>query len=189
MNIEPIIAAVRQRVPLFGERVFGAADWKSLPTKVNPDEPAAYVIPTREEAGELESVNGYRQTVTNVFSVTVIVDNSADERGQKALRQLETIRKALFLALLGWDRSNETDDFSPIVFESGYLTDRDSARLMWTFEFSFESYIGVEETRQGVELGLLPSFEGFDVGVDCTDPSQTKHAPDGRLEGQIKVNL
>ena len=60
---------------------------------------------------------------------------------------------------------------------------------MWTFEFSFESYIGVEETRQGVELGLLPSFAGLDAGVDCTDPSQIKHAPDGRLEGQIKVNL
>lgn len=189
MNIEPIIAALRSRAPVFGSRVFGAADWKSLPTKINPDQPAAYVIPTREEAGELESANDYRQTISNVFSVTVIVDNTKDERGQAALRQLNQIEKALFKALLGWEMSTEPDDFSPIIFESGYLVDRDSARLVWTFEFSFESYLDINDTWHGEELDALGPFEGADIDVDCIDPSQEKNRPDGQIEHTLKVNL
>lgn len=189
MNIEPIITALRSRAKTFDGRVFGAADWKSLPQKVNPDQPAAYVIPTREEAGELESVNGYRQTVTNVFSVVVIVDNTRDERGQNSIRQLNLIEKELFKSLLGWERRTATDDFSPIVFESGYLVDRDSARLVWTFEFSFDSYIGIEDTYHGEELDALGDFEGADIDVDCIDPSEKKDQPDGTIEAKLKVTL
>lgn len=189
MNIEPIITALRARATTFGGRIFGAADWKSLPPKINPDQPAAYVIPTREEAGELESANGYRQSVSNVFSVTVIVDNTRDERGQGALRQLNTIEKELFKSLLGWERSTDTDDFSPIVFESGYLVDRDSARLIWNFEFSFESYIGIEDVYHGEELAELGDFEGADIDVDCLDPSQKKEATDEQIEAKLKVTL
>ncbi len=189
MNIEPIITALRSRATSFGGRVFGAADWKSLPQKINPSQPAAYVIPTREEAGELETANGYRQTVSNVFSVTVIVDNTKDERGQNALRQLDTLEKELFKSLLGWERSTDTDDFSPIVFESGYLVERDSARLIWNFEFSFDSYIGIEDTYHGEELDALGDFEGADIDVDCIDPSEKEEQPDGKIEAKLKVEL
>ncbi len=67
--------------------------------------------------------------------------------------------------------------------------DRDSARLVWTFEFSFESYIGVEETWHGEELDALGPFEGADIDVDCVDPSQEKNRPDGQIEHHLKVNL
>lgn len=188
MNIEPIITALRGRVPVLEQRVFGAAQWAVLERDEAPQYPAAYVVPLSEDPGDQESAVGYYQTVTNRFGVIVCVDQHEDERGQEAARQIDALRTALFKALLGWQQEPKTD-YSEIVYEGGALLYMDPERVFWQFEFSFETYINTDETYQGEELAGLPPLSGLDISVDAVEPSARKQQPDGRIEGKIKVSL
>lgn len=188
MNIEPIITALRGRMPTLEQRVFGAAQWSVLERNEAPQYPAAYVVPLSEDPGEQESAVGYYQTVTNTFGVIVCVDQCVDERGQEAMAQINAIKAELFRSLLGWQQEPRTD-YSEIIYAGGGLIHIDPERVIWQFEFSFDTYINVDETWQGEELAGLPPLTGLDISVDAVEPSGRKHQPDGQIEGRIKVNL
>lgn len=188
MRLDPIIAALRRRCPSFENRFAGAAEWAGLTEDEAPALPAAYVVPLAEDAGGNESRVGYQQTVTNTFAVIVLVSNVCDERGQKAFDSLEDLRLELFRAILSWQQDPPAE-YSEIVYSGGQVLYMDDARLAFQFEFSFETYLDLSDTWQGVDLDELGPLEGADIRVDCVDPSTRKNQPDGKIEATLKVEL
>lgn len=193
MKISPIIEALRQRCPTFAGRVAGASEFKPLPETAKMDVPAAYVIPLDDDPDEQRSQTDYWQTVTDAFAVVVLLANTADERGQRAVDQVDDIRAELWKALLGWQ---PTPDYNGITYEGGSLLDMDRARLYYQFEFSASFEIQEEATRQWDDLEQLPAFGGVDAirdhdaaagpfGVDMIDPGA---GPDGNIEMQFQIN-
>lgn len=188
MRLDPIIAALRRRCPSFENRFAGAAEWAGLTEDEAPALPAAYVVPLAEDAAGNESQVTYQQTVTNTFAVIVLVSNFCDERGQKAFDSLEDLRLELFRGILSWQQE-PTDEFSEIVYSGGQVIYMDDARLAFQFEFSFETYLDLSDTWQGVDLNELGPLEGADIKVDCVEPSTKKNQPDGQIEATMKVDL
>lgn len=193
MNLNIVIAQLRQRAPLFaGGTVAGAAKFEILPEAANLRMPAAYVLPMDEQPAEQESENGYQQTVQERFAVVVALSNSADERGQTAAASLDGVRAALFRALLGFQPA---EDYDVIVFEGGQLLHLDRARLYYQFEFSVEYAVSTEDTWIVDRNAELPDFKGLDIEVDAIDPFDPnrvafgERGPDGVIDVRLSIDL
>lgn len=193
MDMSPIIAALRQRCPVFAQRVAGAAEYAAVADgKVSPTVPAAFVVPLDDNAGDRLSQTSYRQQILEGFAVVVALSNEADPRGQTAHASVHAIRAALWRALLGWSPS---DEHGPIYYAGGQLTNMDRARLWWRFDFEAEYEISGsdgETWQEGFEEGL-PGLEGITVRVDMIDPAADPNlqypGPDGRIEHQADIDL
>lgn len=203
MNINNIIAQLRTRAIEFGGRVGGAATFKILPEAANMIVPAAYVIPSDENPGENEASNGYRQSVEDSFFVIVVLDNTADERGQGAAIGVHEIRKALIRSIVGWKPEEHYDS---IDYDGGSLLQMDRNRMYYQFEFKARYEIGTEDTWIDVRNQELPKFLGLDIKVDAIDVADPNHpkadhpsdpnaypggypGPDGRIESGATIDL
>lgn len=184
MELEPVIAALRARLPYFSSRIGGAAQFKVLEQSAQLQVPCAYVVPTDDTPGENLSNVTIRQDITDGFAVIVVIPNTPDEKGQASTHSVHQVRKLLWAALLGWEPGPEYD---PILYEGGQLLQIDRARLWYQFEFSAVMQIDVTDTWQATALAALPPYDGGTVQIDAIDPSDpnlvpTPH-PDGRSEG------
>lgn len=190
MNLNLVIAQLRQYCPSFGGRVAGSARFKRLDENTTMLVPSAFVIPLDDNPSDLSALNDVRQTLVESFAVVVALSNVPDERGQEAVTAAhDSIRAELWKALLGWqpDRSIYRGTF----YQGGNLLDLDRARLWYQFDFGAEMQIGPEDGWQGVELGALPHFDGMNVKVDDIDPAADPNlnypGPDGRIEHEFNV--
>jgi hypothetical protein len=182
MEIEPIIQALRQRLPVLGNRVAGAAQFKGLSKTTALPVPCAYVIPMGDNASEPESANTCQQTITDSYAVVVAMSNKADEKGQASALNAHSMRTLLWAALLGWCPSEE---YEGITYQGSQLLELDRAEMWFQFEFSAITQIGDADGWRGTELNGLPHLDGLDVKVDAIDPFDPNLAPagpDGRFE-------
>lgn len=204
MNLNLIIQELRSHCPVFAKRVVGAAEFLHSSQSAHLSLPAAYVVPLDDEVGPAAFAQGYRQIVTEGFSVIVALDNREDERGQHAVTTLEQIRAMIWRALLGW---SPNDAYSPIIYEGGHLVSIDRARLFFAFDFSTQIQIVTKDTRQGQILDTLSPFVGINIQVDAlepmADPNAPQHqhpqdpsayrggspGPDGRIEHHSSISL
>ena len=203
MNLTAVIEHLRERAPIFAQRVAGAALFGSLPEVSNLQMPAAYVVPLDENPDQQQSSNSYRQTVEDSFAVVVVLSNVADERGQGAISSVHDIRKILFQALVGWEPGEEYDQ---IEYDGGALLQMDRERLYYQFEFKCLYDISYEDTWKWVRDNELPPFEGVNIKVDAIDPADPNHpkqdfpddpnaypggspGPDGRAETGATIDL
>lgn len=203
MNLDIIIAQLRQRAPLFaGGTVGGAAKFEILPEVANLKMPAAYVLPLTEQPQEQNSANGYQQTVREQFAVVVCLSNRADERGQGAAASLHVVRAAVFKALLGFQPA---EDYDAIAFQGGQLLHLDRARMYYQLEFSADYALDTSDTWIPDRNAELPDFEGLDITVDTIDPFDPNtpavdfpddpeaypggEGPDGRAEARLQINF
>ena len=183
MNLSLVIQAIRQRAGVFAGRVAGAAQYRPLPESTALQVPCAFVIPLDDNPGDNQSQNVVRQSMNESFAVIVALSNVADERGQAASVTVDTVRSALWSALLGW--SPDQDIYDGIVYEGGSLLSMDRARIWYQFEFSAAFEIAPEDGYQPTELDALPNFEGINFNLDAIepwDPNRTPTGPDGRIE-------
>lgn len=193
MNIDHIIAALRQRCPSFAGRVAGAAQFQMLPATTNLQVPAAYVIPLDDNPEDNRSATGYRQRIADAFAVIVALSNTADERGQAAVGSVHAIRRELFKALLGWQVS---DDYDGIEYDGGNLLSLDRARLWYQFEFSAAFEVGSDditapETWQAIDLAALPALTEIHLD-DIANPAEIdadNPTPDGRTTARQRITL
>jgi len=167
MNIDNVIVRLRQACPNFANRVAGAAEFAALSPNAKVAVPAAFVIPANDQAGDQESANRYRQVITDRIAVVVVLDNTADRRGQAAVTTVHGIRAELWRALLLWPPGPEYDG---LVYEGGQSLQMDAARLYYQFEFSAESEISVEDTAQPGMKEALPHLASIHVRADVIDP-------------------
>lgn len=204
MNLNLIIQELRSHCPVLGKRVVGAAEFLHSSQSAHLSLPAAYVVPLDDEVGPAASAQGYRQTLTEGFSVIVALDNREDERGQHAVSTLEQIRAAIWKTLLGWSPS---EAYSPIIYDGGHLVSIDRARLFFAFDFSTQTQIITKDTRQEQTLDTLSPFVEINIQVDALDPMadpntpQYEHpqdpsayrggspGPDGRIEHHSSISL
>jgi hypothetical protein len=183
MELEPIIEALRTRVPYFSNRIAGAAQFKQLQENAQLQVPFAFVIPADDTPGEQLSSNALRQNITDSFAVIVVLSNTADEKGQGSAKSVHQVRSLLWSALLGW---SPTEDYDGIIYEGGQLLQLDRARMWYQFEFSAVTQIDDSYGWQGPALDALPHYDGGTINVDViapmADPNVSYPGPDGRIE-------
>lgn len=203
MNLDSVITRLRQACPGFANRVAGAAEFSSLTPNAKVAVPAAFVIPSSDQVGDQESGNRYRQSLVDRIAVVVVLDNSADRRGQAASGDVHTMRAELWQALLLWPPGPEYDG---LIYEGGQILQMDAARLYYQFEFSAESEIGVEDTAQPGMVAALPQLQSIHVRADVLNPmvdpnnvpgqnhnpaqpNPRRTGPDGRIEAGVNIEL
>lgn len=185
MELEPIIKALRERCPIFSDRVGGAAQFKLLPENAALPVPCAFVIPLDDSPDEARSQNSVRTNLKDSFAVVVALSNTADEKGQAASGGMHAMRATLWSALLGWQPD---EDYDGINYEGGHLVQIDRARLWYQFEFGASMEIGPEDGWQLPAAGQLPAFKGVDMKVDVIDPiANPLPGPDGRIEFVVPI--
>lgn len=188
MNIDLIIAQLRQRCPALAGRVAGAAQFAAVTETTNLLTPCAFVVPLEDSPEESRSQNGIRQPLAESFEVVVALDNRQDERGQGSGNAVHSMRAAIWSALLGWQPEERYD---AITYEGGNLLSIDRARLWWRFEFTTAMEIEPSDGFQGTALAELPDFQGADMRFDlvepAADPNLSYPGPDGRIEHTVPV--
>ena len=159
MNLQTVVQALKDRVPAFGGRVSGAADFASgLETVVNLTMPAAFVLPLEDAAGDNEVWPGLTQMLTERIGVVVQFDNTtiapADQRtGFSGANQVEAARLAVFAAILNWIPPDQVGKAARgLRYGGGRLVDFDRARLFWQFEFLLDT--------------TITDFDGFQISGD-----------------------
>lgn len=203
MNLDSVITRIKLKCPSFNQRVAGAGEFAALPQNAKVSLPAAFVIPMDDQAGEQQSANRYRQAITDRVAVVVVLDNSADRRGQAAVTSVHGIRAELWQALLIWPPGPEYDG---LMYEGGQALDMDAARLYYQFEFSAEAEIGIEDTAQPGMVAALPRLASINVRADVLNPmvdpnnvvgqnynpaqpNPRTEGPDGRIEAGANITL
>lgn len=189
MKLSLIVKALRAWAPGFGQRVLSAPQFKPIPENQHLDVPAAYVMPWEDapDGKDNASPGGYRQTVSDGFSVLVVVDNRAGEYSPAAADQVHDLRAEIWAALLGWEPS---DDYDEIVYQGGGIEYVDRARLYYRLDFSARTEIEVGQTRHAAVIAALPALEVVGISLDAIDPADPNRAaigPDGRIEAAAEI--
>lgn len=133
MDLSPVIVQIRAQVATFSDRVAGAASFEAAQGADDVVVPAAYVVPVGDEVEQSQTAGGIVQSMNEVIGVIVAVDNTSDARGQAAADQLETIRAALWAALLGWDPDASGEQFE---YAGGTIVGMTRARVWMQFDFA-----------------------------------------------------
>ena len=186
MDLNLVINQLRTYAPSFGgSRVAGAAQFKLVSENTNLPTPCCYVIPLGDQPEASMSQNSVRQKLTDSFAVVVCIDNAADERGQASAISVETIKRELWKALLGW---RSTLEYNGIAYEGGSLQSLNRAQLWHQFEFGADMDIGPEDGWEEGALERLPNFNTAHFNVDVIEPiAQPAPGPDGRVEFQVHL--
>lgn len=192
IDLATIVAALRDKVAAFGGRVSGAAEFEAAFNASGAAiAPAAWVIPLDDSVENL-SQSGTVMTLTETFGVFVMIDASADPRGQTAWNGVTALRLALWGALLGWIPA---ESVGAIAYEGGELVRLDRARLFYRFDFSAVSSIDDAGSRQRADLDALEALTQarlkMDIIAPAADPNLTGGAPgpDGRIEHEARWTI
>lgn len=152
MNISLVISQIRQIAAVFNGNVAGAAEYASgVEDQVWLPMPAAYVIPLEEEASENQSMNGLWQISTESVGIIVLLDNTADRRGQAPVATLDQVKASLFTAILNWRPDSSADNATQPAgnpeqdhetrgfrLERGGIIAFDRARLRYQWDFALD---------------------------------------------------
>lgn len=189
MDISLVIAALKERCTSFGGRVAGAAEYKRIAESAQLTVPAAYVIPMDDEAGENQTLNGYRQDITDVIAVIVVLSNTVDELGNVSINTVRLMRAELCRALAGWPPDAEHER---LIYEGGHLLELNRVLLSYQFEFSAITQISEADTWQGISNAALPAFTSIKIDVDAIDPRDPNKpgtGPDGTIEATATISI
>jgi hypothetical protein len=112
MNIDQVATQIKCLVPLFGESVAGAAAYANgVADQAWLPLPACYVIQLDQDAEENTDLNGLNQIVHERVGVICVLEtlkvggaplDLADRRGQAATAYIDTLKYAIFRAILSW---------------------------------------------------------------------------------------
>ncbi|BGI51977.1 MAG: hypothetical protein HamCj_03300 [Candidatus Hamiltonella defensa (Ceratovacuna japonica)] len=156
MKLSPVISALRAHCPRFENRVGRVAHYEDLPECGKLALPAAYVLPGEEVVGEQRAQNAYWQTLTERFSVVVILHHRRHgSGGRPSVDLLHDVRADIWRALLGWAPDPEG---GTIEYAGGQPLEANRAEYHYLFEFQVRTEIHPEDTRQAQELAALPEW-------------------------------
>lgn len=130
MNLEPVIARLRDRCPEF-KLVEGLAEFSALEGKPKAT-PACYVVPLGDvDAGE-DDVDASGQLLAARFGLCIAASNVRTAGGRDALIDLRALRTAARNALLGW--LPDGCDL-PVLFDRGDLLAVQAGLVWWQDAF------------------------------------------------------
>ncbi len=132
MTPASIIARLREQcAPL---RLVGGAAQLERAIEALTTAPAAFVLPARESAADSPFMDQVvQQEVRSEFTVVLAVRNLADDAGSAAREELEPVREAVRVALLGWVPEDAT---SGCEFVGGELAQFKDSLLWWADTFA-----------------------------------------------------
>ena len=135
MNVEAIVERVQSQMQsTFGSRVAGAAELSvALRNPEQTRKPHAFVVWTADVQETQSPVPGQQARFREEFSVVVLVDGSADARGDSAVESIDDIGTVLKLALVGWTPSTA---HLPVTFAGSSLSDLTPAQAVHSFQFA-----------------------------------------------------
>lgn len=113
-----------------------------------------------------------------------MLSNGRDERGQFASYDVvDEVRQMLFKALLGW---NPDERGNPITYDGGTLLDLNRHELIYQFDFSVDTELTEDDTRQQDDLNSTDELRTLAIDVDFIDPGE---GPDGNTELHTEITL
>jgi hypothetical protein len=159
LNIDVVIAQIRQLCPIFGGNVAGAAGYvNGVADQVWLPLPAAYVTHLGETAERNESSTDSWQIIHERIGVIVVLDvknvggvyDVADRRAQAVSAYLDTVRKSLWRAIYNW--RPDWDPANPQANREArgiYILDADfpqgggydRARFFYQFDFGLDTLV------------------------------------------------
>jgi hypothetical protein len=190
VNIDVVAAQIKRLAPIFNGNVAGAASYANgVVDQVWLDLPAAYVVPLGQEAEANILGNGLEQTVHERVGVIVVLEtlkvggemDPSDRRAQAASAYTDTIRQALFTAILNWrpdwDPANPTLNrearglyFNSADFpaEAGW----DRARFFYQYIFTLDTMFTDADGWQllGDPLWSITPDEEIEAGTGSPAP-------------------
>ena len=185
MDLKLVIEALRERLPDFGDRVYGSAEFAPIDEVGKTAIPAAWVVPMHDQTHPQKSQTDYWQNCDDGFSVIVALDNRSDELGLSAVNSaIHILRRKLFGALLGWQPAPEYT--RGIEYVGGVLMDMNRALLFYKFDFMATFEITDEMTWQFIDLATLPLLKTVHIDVDLIDPG---NGPGGVTDFTLDINL
>lgn len=172
LHLADYVQAVRDRCPIFENRVAGAAEWAalSLLEEEAPDYPAAYVCLENEQGRKANLNCEYKQSVDVSLAVIVVIGiayQDGEHRGQAALLQVDTIREQLFKALLFWTPAPGI--LEKLSFDGAEVIRLDAARMVYRFDFKTKYDLGWEDTYQSVDYASYPPFKVADLDLSSNE--------------------
>jgi tetrahydromethanopterin S-methyltransferase subunit G len=108
------IARLKAEMPNAFGIVEGAAAFAALGTAKPKAVPAAYVFTDEEAAEANERLDGVSQRVETDVGVVLITSDVSDRRGAAASADVETLKRDVIAALVGW-RPDSADDVMTYV--------------------------------------------------------------------------
>lgn len=114
MIVAEIIERLRARTGSPFALVEGAAELASLGNAQPTALPAAYIYTAEEAASENERLNGVLQRLEIDVAVVVIAGNVSDATGGAAASDIESLKRFVRSALVGWEPPS-ADDVVTIV--------------------------------------------------------------------------
>ncbi len=133
MLLKPIADRLKTEVPAFRNNVTGTAGFAAAQEGLK-SVPAGFVLPLMDKAGRNDlACGGVSQSVTERFGVVLVVSNMRDAQGGAAHDDLQTLRRAVLDALLGWQPSAE---YNPVEYSGGRMLALNGADLWWQLEFT-----------------------------------------------------
>jgi hypothetical protein len=147
VNIDTVIAQVKELAPVFRGNVAGAAGYAAVADQVYLALPAAYVLPGDSDGDDNTSMAALNQRVIERISIVVVFDNSSDRRGQSVASMFDSVRAAIRTALLNW-----RPDWNPLspttnretrgLYEvSGRMIEFDRARLFYEWTYALDTTV------------------------------------------------
>lgn len=182
MNIANVIAQIKANSTIFNGNIAGSADYATgMETVVSLPMPAAYVYPLEDSIIQTSGMGGsIRQEIDELTAVVVCIDNTPDRRGQAAVTTIDTIKFALFAALLNWNPNLGARSGQGMIYAGGHLIGMDRARLWWQFDFKITSTITQFD-------GFIPPSAPLEQ-VNIFDTAHANHEVDIRLQEGAKIN-
>lgn len=177
MDLTLIVNQLRDRLPDFGGRIGGVAEFKTASASNSIACPAAFVLPLSEDAETPDTHQVTRQLITQGFGVVVVLATQGDEKGGTALEAVENVKSKLLRALFGWQPNDECD---PIYYEGGQLMSLDRAVLYWRYEFAVKCWIDSTDGYARDYTTSLPPLQTIVV---------TQHIADGAPDITQQITL
>lgn len=143
MDVMPVILRLRDRLADLKLREIEPAAGLNAAMNGNRAAPAVYVIPLSERGVHQPHTGDVDQLEHRLVAVFMTVE-AIDTRGGNGAIDLESLRKRVKKALIGWVPEQETGD--PMLFHSGDLVDfPGDGRIWWADEYGFTGYFRSEQ--------------------------------------------
>lgn len=138
MDLSAVIERLKASLTGIARQVEGAAGLEAA-LKGIATPPAVFVLPLADKGREMPTTGVTRQHMTHLFAVLLCVENFRHALGGAAVVDLETLRKPVRAALIGW--VPEPSNGEPVLFVGGELIQFEGdGRLWWSDEFLLTSY-------------------------------------------------
>jgi hypothetical protein len=152
-----VIKRLRTKIPLFANRIAGAAQFEAIEDIQNCAVPAMFVLLMDNVADTISNQTSLRQTVWHGFDI-LLVQDAVDKRKQEA-EEISVVMKALVVdALNGWLPAGYTNT-GPLEFQGDSFVESDRSRYVRRYAFlSDTTWCGVDQDDSEQPLGIFDKF-------------------------------